>query len=153
MLQIDFLEEILKVCKEKGIHTAVDTAGHVPNNFFDRIIPYTDLFLYDIKAMNSDVHKQYTGVENCLILENLARLLKDGRRIWVRVPIIPTINDTAEEMKAINDFFKRCGYPEKIELLPYHSIGKNKYSAMNREVRDFDVPSQELIDKLKKAFN
>ena len=75
MLQIDFLEEILKECKKNGIHTAVDTAGHVPFEFFERIIPYTDLFLYDVKCFDSDKHRQYTGVENQLILKNLKRLL------------------------------------------------------------------------------
>ena len=71
MLQIDFLEEILKACKENGIHTAVDTAGHVPYERFEQILPYTDLFLYDVKCFDSDKHKQYTGVENQLILKNL----------------------------------------------------------------------------------
>ena len=74
MLQIDFLLGILKKCKENSIHTAVDTAGHISWESFEKILPYTDLFLYDIKAMNDEIHKEYTGVTNNLILENLAKL-------------------------------------------------------------------------------
>ena len=75
MLQIDFLAEILKKCKENGIHTAVDTAGHIPFESFKKILPYTDLFLYDIKIFDTQKHKQYVGVGNELILENSLRLM------------------------------------------------------------------------------
>ena len=74
MLQIEFLTKILKACKENGIHTAVDTAGHVPYERFEQILPYTDLFLYDVKCFDSDKHRQYTGLENQLILKNLKRI-------------------------------------------------------------------------------
>ena len=104
MLQIDFLEEILKECKKNGIHTAVDTAGHVPFEFFERIIPYTDLFLYDVKCFDSDKHRQYTGVENQLILKNLKSLLAKSTPVWIRIPIIPTVNDTEEELQRIKEY-------------------------------------------------
>ena len=81
MLQIDFLEEILKKSRANGIHTAVDTAGHVPYQFFERILPYTNLFLYDLKCFENDVHKQYTGQGNELILENLKKLLSTDSTI------------------------------------------------------------------------
>ena len=74
MLQIDELLELMKKCKDQGLHTALDTAGHVPYEYFERILPYTDLFLYDVKCMDSNKHKKYTGVENRLILENLKNL-------------------------------------------------------------------------------
>ena len=152
MLQIDFLEEILKACKENGIHTAVDTAGHVPFERFERIIPYTNLFLYDVKCYDSDMHKQYTGVGNDLILENLRRLLAAGKSIWVRIPIIASVNDSAKEMQRIKDFLCSCGMPEKIELLPYHAMGEHKYAAIGTKAPYFSVPSEEKMKDLKRIF-
>lgn len=150
MLQIDFLAEILKKCKENGIHTAVDTAGHVPFASFERILPHTDLFLYDIKSMDSGIHKQYTGVGNALILENLTRLLQAGAGVCVRVPVIPPVNDTEEEMQKIRAFFEENGYPADFELLPYHKMGEHKYEALGKTARHFAVPSKEKIETLKK---
>ena len=152
MLQIDFLEAILKECKINGVHTAVDTAGHVPFECFEQIIPYTDLFLYDVKCYDSDKHRQYTGASNELILSNLGRLLKMGIAIWVRIPIIPTVNDSEEEMLNIKNFIISCGSPEKIELLPYHAMGEHKYAAIGKQAQTFSVPSKEKISQLKRVF-
>ena len=152
MLQIDFLEEILKKCKENGIHTAVDTAGHVPYENFKRIMPYTDLFLYDVKCMNSARHKQYTGVGNERILENLSKLLAVGKPVWVRVPIVPTVNDSEEDIAAIHQFFDANGYPEKTELLAYHAMGKHKYDALGMETVIFPSISEERIRQLKEMI-
>ncbi len=149
MLQLDFLTEMLKTCKENGIHTAVDTAGHVSWESFQRILPYTDLFLYDIKSMDSGIHKKYTGVGNERILENLARLLKAKAAVCVRVPVIPSVNDTQEEMQNIRLFFEENGYPANFELLPYHGMGEHKYEALGRPVQRFDVPGKEKIETLK----
>jgi pyruvate formate lyase activating enzyme len=152
MLQIDFLEAILKECKNNGVHAAVDTAGHVPFECFEQIIPYTDLFLYDVKCYDSDKHRQYTGASNELILSNLGRLLKTGIAIWVRIPIIPTVNDSEEEMLNIKKFIISCGSPEKIELLPYHAMGEHKYAAIGKQAQTFSVPSKEKISQLKRVF-
>ena len=152
MLQIDFLEAILKECKNNGVHTAVDTAGHVPFECFEQIIPYTDLFLYDVKCYDSDKHRQYTGASNELILSNLGRLLKMGIAMWVRIPIIPTVNESEEEMLNIKKFIISCGSPEKIELLPYHAMGEHKYAAIGKQAQTFSVPSKEKILQLKRVF-
>ena len=149
MLQTEFLSGILKKCKENGIHTAVDTAGNVPWECFEKILPHTTLFLYDVKSMNTQVHKEYTGVGNELILENLANLLKSGIPVWVRVPIVPGVNDTEEEMKNLKAFFDVNGIHENIELLPYHAMGEHKYKAVGRKVTVFDVPEDERISALK----
>lgn len=149
MLQIDFLAEILKKCKENGIHTAVDTAAHIPWENFQKILPYTDLFLYDVKTMDNEIHKKYTGVENTLILENLAKLLKSNIHLWIRVPIISGVNDTEEEMNNIKSFLDENGYPAKIELLPYHAMGEHKYEALGKSVEKFDVPDKGKIEILK----
>lgn len=149
MLQIDFLYEILKKCKENGIHTAVDTAGHVPYSYFERILPYTNLFLYDLKCIESDVHKQNTGQGNELILENLKKVLSTDSVIWIRIPVIPTINDSEEEMHKIKRFFDAYGQPNRIELLPYHAMGEHKYSALGKSAQKFDIPAQKRMEELK----
>ena len=153
MLQIDFLLEILKKCKENGIHTAVDTAGHIPFESFKKILPYTDLFLYDIKIFDTQKHKQYVGVGNELILENLKKLFKANAKIWIRIPIIPDVNDSIEEMQLIRDFLDKNGKPEKIELLPYHAMGENKYSAIGENVCTFNTPTNETMGLLKSIIN
>ena len=153
MLQIDFLEEILKECKTNGIHTAVDTAGHLPFESFERILPYTDLFLYDVKCFDSSKHKQYTGVGNELILKNLQRLLATDKAVWIRIPLIPSVNDTVEEMQSIKKMLDSFGQPKKIELLPYHAMGENKYSAIGKVSHTFYPPSDEKINQLKNIFS
>ena len=152
MLQIDFLTEILKACRENGISTAVDTAGNVPYEYFERILPYTDLFLYDVKCLDSDKHKKYTGVGNASILENLKRLLQTGKRIFVRIPVIPGVNNTVEEMLAIRKLLETFGMPERVELLPYHAMGEHKYDALGSALTPFSVPSEDEMSMLKKLF-
>lgn len=152
MLQIDFLCEILKKCKDNGLHTAVDTAGHIPFELFERILPLTDLFLYDIKIIDSEKHKQYVGVSNELVLENLKKLFELGAKIWIRVPIIPDVNDSIEEMQKIKDFLSGCEKPGKVALLPYHAMGENKYSAIGKEPQNFKTPDAEHIKQLKEIF-
>ena len=152
MLQIEFLTEVLKACKENGIHTAVDTAGHVSYERFEKILPYTDLFLYDVKCFDSEKHKQYTGVRNELILENLKNLLATDTPVWIRIPIIPTVNDTEEEIQQFKDYIFSCGKPEKIELMPYHAMGEHKYAAIGKSAQSFSVPNEEKMRQLKNIF-
>ena len=152
MLRIDFLEAILKECKKNGINTAVDTAGHVPFEDFERILPYTDLFLYDVKCFDSKKHQEYTGKGNELIFENLAGLLRTDKKVWVRIPVIPTVNDSVEEMTAIRKMLDSFGHPDKVELLPYHSMGDHKYEAIGTKAQGFSVPSKERISELDRIF-
>lgn len=152
MLQIDFLYEILKKCKKSGIRTAVDTAGFVPWEYFARILPYTDLFLYDIKSLNNEMHETFVGVSNELILSNLKKLFECRASIVIRIPIIPSFNDSADEMQRIKRFLAPYK-PRKIELLPYHKMGEHKYPALGRNAASFEVPSKETMDKLYALFN
>ena len=145
MLQIDFLSEILKKCKENGIHTAVDTAGCVPFESFEKILPYTDLFLYYIKVFDKEKHKIYVGVDNSLILENVKKLLSHGAKLWIRTPIIVGVNDSKEEIQNIKNFVRQYGEPEKFELLPYHEMGESKYGAIDKEFKKFTAPSKEQM--------
>jgi len=158
MLQIDFLEEILKKCKENGIHTAIDTAGAVPWKYFERVMPYTDLFLYDVKCISDDLHIERTGVSNKLILENLKKMsdnILSGNYkgdIIIRIPVIGGFNDNIHEMHKIVEFLKDIKY-KYVELLPYHKIGEHKYEALNMDSKNFSVPEKEYIVMLRKVFN
>lgn len=151
MLQLDFLIRLLRACKEEGIHTAIDTAGNVPRSSFEQILPFTDLFLYDVKLMDCKKHRAHTGVGNEQILANLAWLLHGRKRIWVRVPVIPGINDSMEEMMRIRDFLWQNGYPERVELLPYHRMGEGKMAALRRAVHQFSVPDPSRMEMLRRA--
>lgn len=152
MLQVDFLLELLKKCKENGIRTAIDTAGHVPFESFKKVLPFTDLFLYDIKLFDSEKHQKYVGANNDLILENYEKLIKSGANVWVRIPVISGVNDNIEEMKNIKNFFEKVGFPQKVELLPYHAMGENKYMAIGKDYEAFKVPIKEKVDELKSVF-
>ena len=152
MLQLDFLEELLKECKKRGIRTAVDTAGDLPYDAFERILPYTDLFLYDLKCMDPDRHVRYTGVGNHRILANLEKLLQTSVAVWVRIPLIPSVNDSEEEMQRIRDFFERCGKPESIELLPYHAMGEGKHRALGKTPHTFSVPTPQDVEYFRRLL-
>ncbi len=152
MLQPAFLHALLAGCRRACIGTAVDTAGAVPWERFEAILPLTDLFLYDIKCMDPQTHRRAVGVDNTLILDNYARLQAAGARVTVRVPVVPGINDSEEEMTALRRFFDTVGAPEQVELLPYHRMGENKYRAMGQEPVCFDIPDKERMDQLQKIL-
>ncbi len=152
MLQLDFLCDILKKCKENGIHTAVDTAGNVPWQSFLKIMPYTDLFLYDVKCFSEQLHIEGTGVSNKLLLENLKKLSDcfDGD-IIIRIPVMGSFNADETEMRKINDFLKTVKV-KKTELLPYHKMGEHKYDALGVQCEKFSVPSEEEMKTYRKII-
>ena len=150
-MQAEFLTELLKKCKENGIHTAVDTAGHLPYEIFEKILPYTDLFLYDLKIWDGEKHQKYVGAPNTKILENLKRLLKTAA-VWVRIPLMAGVNDSEEELLAIRAFLEQYGPPEKVELLPYHAMGEHKYTALGQEPQSFAPPAPERLEQLRRLF-
>lgn len=132
LLQADFAQEVLKRCKEEGLHTTVDTAGFVQWEAFEKVLPWADLFLYDVKAITPELHKRATGQDNALILENYTRLAKTGKPIWVRVPVVPGFTDSEEELKKIAGFLKGKE-PEHVDLLRFHRMAETKYRAMDME--------------------
>lgn len=150
MLQTDFLICLLKQCKDAGVNTAVDTAGNVPWAWFERVEPFTDWFLYDIKAFSADVHKRFTGVSNELILENYRYLYEKCReKLIVRVPVIPGCN--TDEMDLISGFLSQYP-PFKAELLPYHAMGVSKALAMGEEPFDTNVPDKAEMELYRQLF-
>jgi len=131
LCQADFCEALLKALKEKGIHTAVDTCGFVPKAAFEKVLPYTDLFLYDIKAFDEAVHIRCTGQSNQRILENLVWLDSLGKKIEIRIPYVPDYNDTQTEKIAA--FLKSLKSITAVKVLPYHNYAGSKYAALGME--------------------
>lgn len=147
MLQIDAVEELLKGLCERGVSTAIDTAGNVPWAYFERVLNYTDLFLYDLKDMDSARHKMNTGVGNERILCNLRRLSQIGR-VWVRMPLIETVNTDSVETHRAVAFLDTLDHIERVDLLPYHTLGRDKYIALDLPFRRFTPPGQEALSDI-----
>ncbi len=151
LLQADFCRELLIKLKESGIHTAVDTCGFVSRAELDKVIPYTDLFLYDLKAFDPAVHKACTGVSNELILENLRYLDLLGKEIEIRIPLIPEHN--ASEIDGIAKFISSLKSVSLVKLLPYHSYGKSKYQALGmRDTSPKRIPDALDLEKATKIL-
>jgi pyruvate formate lyase activating enzyme len=135
LMQSEFVTDVLKLVKEEGISTAVDTSGAVEWSRIEATLPYTDIYLYDIKCASSDLHEKFTGKDNRQILENLDRLTKCGKRIFIRIPVIPGFNDGSEEMEKIARILSSVGGIERLTLMPYHTLGKNKYETLGMTPR------------------
>jgi pyruvate formate lyase activating enzyme len=151
MLQAGFLREILKICKASKIHTAVDTAGAVEFETFEKIMPFCDLFLYDVKAYDADIHKKLTGISNKPILENLKRLAAVSK-VSVRVPVIAGPKGNIGEMKAVAKFLNGINI-NQCELLPYHRFGEGKYTSLGIAYENiFEEPRQAEMDVIRALF-
>ncbi len=131
LAQPAFLEAFLRACRERRLHTAVETCGVAARRTLDRVAPFTDLFLYDLKLMDDERHRRATGASNQAVLENLVRLVAGGARVRVRVPLVPGFNDDAENLEATARFVVSLGLRE-LDLLPYHRAGIAKYGRLGR---------------------
>ena len=147
LAQYDFSLELLKKAKENGIHTAIETCGYAEKSKILEIAKYVDLFLFDCKETDQELHKEYTGFDNKIILDNLKALSDAGSKIILRCPIIPGFNDRAEHFKGISETAEKFIGIEHIEIEPFHPLGESKYSALGREVADIPVPSGKTVDK------
>lgn len=154
MLQHGFLRELLAASRGEGLHTAVDTAGNVPFGWFEELLPFTDLFLYDVKCMDETRHMEATGVSNRLILENIVKLSGAGASIWVRIPVIPTVNDSLENMRQCADFLRPLAGIQKVELLTFHRLGGGKYESVGRTygARELVPATKEKMQALSQPF-
>jgi pyruvate formate lyase activating enzyme len=156
LMQSEFLLEALTACKENGYHTAVDTSGYSPAENFKAILPFTDLFLFDIKHLDEAKHFRTTGVINKIILENYRLLVASGKDIHIRIPVITGINDDQVYMEMLRNFLKdtKTDSVRKIHLLPFHKIGSTKYKRFNIPYRMAGVepPEKGKMHKLKEFF-
>lgn len=131
LAQPAFCAALLFALKAQGLHTAVETTGHVEPAVLARLAPMVDLFLYDIKHHDAGRHRAATGVSNERIAGNLRTLLADGRQVLVRIPVIPGINDTLADARAFAALLGGMGIP-RVQLLPFHQLGEGKYPRLGR---------------------
>lgn len=150
LFQPDFLADALAACKAEGLHTAVDTTGFTAWKNLERIQKNTNLFLYDLKCMNSEKHRIFTGVPNEIILENLKSLVELGSSIIIRIPLIPGMNDDVQNIEETGQFLRKIGNVQQVDLLPYHNIALHKYEQMQKkyELRQVLPPSAEQIQAI-----
>ena len=141
LLQPDFSLALLQLARKNGMNTAVESTGYAPFETVEKLLPYIDTYLLDIKHINSNKHKEFTGKDNELILKNAVKIAQLAKKCIVRVPTIPTFNDTPEEIREIARFAKGQMRVEEINLLPYHSFGRDKYDGLDREYLMGDLPS------------
>jgi len=152
LCQPEFTLAILKKCREEGVHTAVDTTGFVSWEVIESILPYTDVFLYDIKGFDSDLHKQVIGVPNELILENARKIAQNGGKFQIRIPVMPMYSDSAEVFDAIGKFIVELGDSvDVVQILPYHKLGTVKWERLQTKQAIFEAtpPSDELLEARK----
>lgn len=154
-VDMDFVLAAAKELDRQGISLTIDTCGYAPYERFQKILPYVDTFLYDVKIMDPELHKKYIGVDNKLILENLVRLSQDGARIYIRIPTIKEVNGNEQNMKETIAFLQEHDiHPAQINLLPYHDTGSGKYRKLDMEYKgtDLHAPDKEEMEALAAIF-
>lgn len=154
LCQPDFAEALLRAAKERGINTAIESMACVPYENIERVLPYLDTYLMDIKHTNPQKHKEFTGKSNELGLENARKVALSGKtNLAIRVPVIPTFNASVEEIRDIARFAGALPGVKKIHLLPYHRLGQDKYEGLGREYLMGEIlpPTNEYMLTLKKA--
>lgn len=151
--QPEFALALFKGAKEIGINTAIETTSCAPFETIEKILPYIDYYLMDIKHVNPQKHKEFTGRDNALILENAGKIAQRANDMVIRVPVIPTFNDTPEEIAEIAKFTSTLENVKKIHLLPYHRLGQDKYAGLGREylMAHITPPTDEKMETLKKV--
>lgn len=151
LMQADFCAELLKKLKENGVNTAVDTCGYASKQAIDKVLPYTDVFLYDLKGFEESLHIKNTGKSNDKILENLTYLDKCGKNIEIRIPFVPGHND--KDLEKLAPFVNSLKNVKKVKILPYHNLAGSKYLALGFDnTLPKDLPNAQSIEKLRKLF-
>jgi len=130
LVQHNFSLSLLERCKDEELHTAIETAANCPWNVLAKLLPATDLIMMDIKHLDPNKHREVTGVSNELILENARRLAQTDKPLIIRVPVVPTVNDSPEDIEAIAQFVQSFPNLQYLELLPFHRLGESKYHAL-----------------------
>jgi len=163
LLQHDAVTNLLAACKQNGINTAVETSGYARTEVLLQVAEFTDLFLYDIKQIDTQKHNELTGVRNDQILKNLSELIHRRYNVKIRMPLLKGLNDSPKEIQGVIDFllpFRDCKNFKGVDLLPYHKLGVNKYNQLGldyplEEVPDSSLDSEELkkIEAMFKEHN
>jgi len=150
LVQHDFSRSILEKCKAEGLHTAIETTANCRWNDLATLLPATDLIMMDIKHLDPHKHREVTGVSNELILENARRLAQTDRPLIIRVPVVPTVNDSQEDIAAIAQFVQSFPNLQYLELLPFHRLGEGKYHALGLDYRagHLETPKKDKMREL-----
>jgi len=153
-VQPEFLLEVLKACKGEDLHTVVDTCGETSWKIFEQIMDYVDLFLFDIKLINNIEHNKYTGVSNKQIHENLKKLIEMDKNIELRVPLIPDVTDTENNIEDIVKFISELKKKPSVTLLPYNSLNRDKLErfCMQNKLGKLKPQSQKKLFTIKQKF-
>lgn len=154
MMQPSFLLALLQACKERDLHTALDTSGYAPFEDFEKIEPFVDLYLYDIKFIEDARHIKYTGVSNQLVLENLEKLATGNHDIIVRIPLVTGITDSDANLNEIIGFLGKMKNIQKVSLLPYNKLSEDKFERFKVENRVGRLKTQDKtdIEKITRRF-
>jgi pyruvate formate lyase activating enzyme len=155
LYQFEFLKDLLRACRDRHLHTVVDTCGFAREGDLLAVAPLTGLFLYDLKMMDDAKHRQYTGVSNVRILSNLQALGAAHEQIWIRVPVIPGINDSERELKGLAHFVAGIPSVRQVNLLPYHRTGLPKARRLGRfsPLAEVEPPSAESMSRAADIFS
>ena len=151
LLQPEFAEALLRESVRSGINTAIESTAFTHFSVIERLLPFLDLYLLDIKHINNEKHKQFTAQPNLRILENAKKLDEYAKHLIIRVPVIPTFNATKEEIGEIAAFVSKLKNTNEIHLLPYHKFGTDKYRWLGRPytLPDIEPPTDEEMQALK----
>lgn len=160
LLQIDFVTELFRLAKEKGVNTCLDTSGNpfsLEEPFkskFDELMKYTDLFMLDIKHMDDAAHRKLTGQSNQNILEMAAYLSDHGKAMWIRHVLVPGITTEEDELYRLRSFLDTLKTVERVEVLPYHTLGVFKWKELGipYQLEGVDPPTKEQIDRAKEIL-
>jgi pyruvate formate lyase activating enzyme len=154
LMQPAFLAALLDRCRQRQIHTTLDTSGYAPPEVFENIGDKVDLFLYDLKIMDEERHSRCTGVSNRWIVDNLKTLVKKGKRVFIRFPVVPGVTDTPENIRQVAAFVGSLNHIERLDLLAYHRTGAEKYKRLNMTERLARVnpPPADRLAAIKNEF-
>ncbi|MGD0037829.1 MAG: glycyl-radical enzyme activating protein [Bacteroidota bacterium] len=154
LLQHEFLLALLETCRMEGIHTTVDTTGFTSATILKSIAENTDLFLYDLKLFNDAMHREYTGVSNQIIFQNLKLLADWNKKVVIRIPLIPSLNDDEENIRALGAFVASLQKIQEIHLLPYHRSGIDKYQRIGMEYTlvTLAIPNHEMLQSAERML-
>ena len=154
-MDIEYILALAKALDREDISLTIDTCGYTEYEKFERLLPYVNTFLYDVKVMNPELHRKYIGVDNELILDNLKKLSGAGARIYIRIPTIKGVSGTDENMQATIDFLKKNDIRvAQVNLLPYHDTGSGKYSRIGKEYEgtELQAPTKEEMEHYAQLF-
>lgn len=154
LIQLEFVRQLVHLCKEKGYSVYIDTSGCVSNEIFRRAIKDADGVLYDLKIIDSEKHTYYTGLSNAVILKNFEYMCSTDKDLIARYVVIPQINDSSDDIQALAEFLKGCNFSGNLEFLAYHRLGINKYQSLNidYELCNIQPPSESDMEKIVHHF-